>query len=216
MFAFMALVMVLTGCNGGVKGALGVEELPKLDSEACIAKAKEGLSQLDMKRYKVINVSMSEKGVDEMSNELGSISYSLVDQDGRLYSQNFSYWESERKWRFDDPTPSRIQKVPLDFEKVHGITEADLDAKKMLGFFVAAKNQIPKEYTYKGLTSITLKYGTPNPLIGEGKYGDKIQISFSAMATENGKETVESAGKSTKVFYKASFEVNEKGEVVLN
>lgn len=215
MLALVAVAVLFTGCKGGVKGALGGEELPKMDSEACIVKAKEGLAQLDLKKYKVIALSFGENGHDEMSNELGSITFRLLDLDGREYSQNYAYYEGENQWKFGELDPASIQREAYDFEKAHGIIEADLDAKKLVGYFEAAKKQIPKEYTYQGLSSIHMKYEIPS-IVGTGKYGDKLEVSFDAMATENGKEKVESAGKTTNVFYEVSFELNDKGEIEMD
>lgn len=102
-----------------------------------------------------------------------------------------------------------IQREAYGFEKAHGITEADLDAKN---WWATLKQ--PK-YTYQGLSSIRMEYELPG-LVGMVKYGYKFEVSFDAVVTENGKENVESAGKTTNVFYEVLFELNDNGEIEMD
>ena len=93
-------VLMLASCGG--TGSLGGIMGTKMDTEETYAKAKEIVANsFKVDEFKVIKVSISEK--DKLENDLGYLSFDIVNPSGSLYYQNFIYLHYYAPGEFKSP-----------------------------------------------------------------------------------------------------------------
>lgn len=80
-----------------------------------------------------------------------------------------------------------------------------------------AKATLPGGFTYKGVPAyrITETLSSGNGVLDRRRKLGEVKATFSINVTEDGKETIQSAGKSVEQYYTADFEVQSDGSVVL-
>jgi len=191
MLATVALVpmsckkIIKNLADSAIESTTGVE----MGSTESLEKAAEAVAKIDTTQYRIKDLRISAKGIDdECSNVLGSIYMFIINDRDEVYSQHFYP-------TVDAPDPYN----GLSRNKYTDFKTFSFDPKKFEGYIAECKAMIPKEYKFLCLNYITV----------ENDGSAKITIHVQ----EIGKEKVESAGVSTEVYYVLKFEISPSGKI---
>ena len=199
LLALAALVMV--SCGDVVSKLGGM----KTDSPEVLEKAKElAKSNFDPTKWKVVSVDWSEdNGNDELTGNVASIRFYMIDNDGKAWQQSFHASLGWKASDLDDTSFAKGDKYddPKDFPV---LDLGKIDAAKYTKIIEDAKALIPKGYTYKSVDSFS------------ANTFDKAPMELTLNVVEEGKETVTNAGRTSIVFYELNYTVDENGKVTLN
>lgn len=204
--SLLAAAAMLTACNSGLTDN-------QMDSENAAKFVSEKVAKnIDRNEWKIFEINWSEE--EELENKLGFILVSMVNSSGDCYTQPFI---GQIGWTAGDLTPEHWYKR-LDYAQVKGIDPTAIDPAKYMRQLEEAKAMIPEGYSFKSVSDYTLSETLPSRTEvenGEGTYPQTTQATFTLCITEDGKETVTSAGNTSIVYYELDFEVQPDGTVLL-
>ena len=196
LLALAALVMASCGDMASKLGGM------KTDSPDVLEKAKElAKANFDPAQWKVVSVDWSEgAGQDELTGEVASVRFYMIDKDGKAWQQSFHPSLGWKASDLDDTSFAEGDKY--DDPKEYPALELDkLDAAKYTKIIEDAKALIPKGYTYKSMESFEMNTFDKSPM----------ELVFNVV--EEGKETVTNAGKTSTVYYQLRYSVSDDGKV---
>lgn len=173
--------------------------------EKALAVVKE---KLELDKVKVFSVLFMEK--DELSNDLGNVLLSMVNQDNHAYSQVFGL----------DGTVGKISEYEsladiVNYDDVKGIDITKINPTEIEGNISEAKKLLPEKHTFKTVMYYDIKEVLPSPseLSNKGRDIGSQKTTLVVGFTEDGKEIESSAGEESIVYYKAEMTVNPDGTV---
>ena len=206
--SLIAAVALLTACSGG--GLTGTQ----MDSEKAARFVNEKVAKnIDRDNWKIFEINWSEQ--EELENTLGFILVSMVNSTGDCYSQPFI---GQIGWGAGELSPEHWYQH-LDFAQVKGLDPTAIDPAEYLRQIEAAKAMIPEGYSFKSVKEYTLQETLPSRTElenGTGTYPQTTETSFTLCITEDGNETVSSAGNTSIVYYEVGFHVLPDGTVEMD
>lgn len=182
----------------GLSGLGGV----KMDSEEAVTKAK-ALAAENIKpgEWKVIGVTWLEGSTrDELSNNVSSVSFEMVDKDGRVWQQSYL---ADLGWKATELSGTNWDTFHkgVDAKELPGFDMDKMNAADVIKDIEEAKKMIPEGYEFKSVDMYEINsYGT-----------DRASITLNVV--EKGKETVSNAGQTSIVFYELKFNKGEDGKL---
>ncbi len=207
IISLIASAALLTACGSGLTGT-------QMDTENAAKFVSEKVTKnIDRNDWKIFEINWSEE--EELENKLGFILVSMVNSSGDCYTQPFI---GQIGWGAGDLTPEHWYKR-LDYAQVKGIDPAAIDPAEYARQIAEAKALIPEGYSFKSVSDYTIAETLPSRTEieeGEGVYPQTTTASFTLCITEDGKETVTSAGNTSIVYYEIEFEVLPDGTVQID
>ena len=195
--ALAAVVAGLISC-GGLK--LGKEKMDTSEAGRAVVEALK--EYVDTAQYRPISVRWDEEG--QLSNDLLALYVSMVGQTGRVYTQTYIL-------HGPGTGPSSLNqdnryKDTYAFAAVPWIRSDDIDPEAIRQQFEAAKAQIPEKHSFQSIGYYQMEV---DPETGEK------ETEFTVNVTEDGKEAVSNAGRTTIEYYELTFQVLHDGTVQL-
>lgn len=199
LFVMAFAVLAFASCGKvGVPGLGGI----KMDTEDAVSKAKTlAADNIKPGEWKVIGITWNEGSAsDELSNNLSSVSFEMVDKDGRVWQQSYL---ADLGWKATELSDSNWDTFhkDVDAKGLQGFDMASFDAAAALKDIEEAKKMIPENYEFKSVDMYEMN-----------SYGDD-RASITLNVVEKGKETVSNAGQTSIVFYELKFEKGEDGKL---
>lgn len=199
-----------TNCN-----SLGAGSGPKMDTAEATALVVQTVQEkIDPGQWKIYRILWQEG--EQLGNELQQVTVYLVNESGECFTQTFILAGTAKGTVSD--LRQAIGQNRVDFGKVNGIVPGEIDPAAIRQQYEAAKAMIPDTYTFRSISSYdiaeTLSSGVE--LFDRGKQIGEIKAQFDVNVTENGKETIESAGKKSIQYYQITCNVLPDGSVEMD
>lgn len=197
VLAFAALAFAACG-KVSVPGLGGL----KMDSEDVMSKAKTlAADNIKPGEWKVIGITWLEGSArDELSNNVSSVSFEMVDKDGRVWRQSYMADLGWKATELSDANWETFHKG-VDAKELPGFDMDKVNAADLVKDIEEAKKMIPEGYEFKSVDKYEINsYGA-----------DRASITLNVV--EKGKETVSNAGQTSIVFYELKFEKGEDGKL---
>lgn len=187
---------------------------PKMDTvEATEIVAEAVKKNIDLNDWKIYDIAWREE--DKCNNDLESVSVSMIDKSNNAIHQSFTV-AGKNKGFVTSPSPAiGYDAKSYTFDATKGIDPAVINPEAIQKQIEAAKALLPEGYTFKSLAQYQFREKMPQS-IGSNNGVGNIAASFKMTITEDGNESVTSAGQTTYQYYEVWFHVQPDGSVKMD
>ncbi len=206
----MLAASVISSCNS-VSDMLGGT---KMDTEDATRKVAETLKKnIDFNEWKIYRLAWMEG--EELENQLQVVVVEMINRNNDCFMQSFLLSGPGAGNISDLSEAGGMAAGHVLFDKTTGITLDMVDPAAIQKQYDAAKAMIPEGYTFQSIASYTFRETMPSgsDFLDRDKNLGEIVASFCVNVTEDGKEQVTSAGKTSIQYYEVTFNVLPDGSV---